>query len=81
MQPAGIRRIERAARGIDVRLLRRRQQRVDRQELLSRGVVVAGAQVVEARLAVLVLPGIAERVGDAARAAAGLAVGVIGVGY
>src|SRR5690349_21332682 len=79
MQPTRVGRIERAARGIGIRLLSRGQQRVDREELLGGGVVVAGAQVVEARLAVLVLPGIAEGVVSAAGGADRLAVGVIAV--
>jgi hypothetical protein len=48
---------------------------VARQELLGGGVVVAGAQVVQPALGVLVLSGVAERVGDRGGAGCGRAVG------
>jgi hypothetical protein len=79
-QTGRIGRVERAAGRISIRLLGRRQQRIDGEELLGGRVVVAGAQVVEARLGVAVLPGVAEGVGGAARAGGRLAVGVVGVG-
>ncbi len=70
-----IRGVEGAAPRVIIRLFGGGDQGIAREELLGSGVVVAGAQVVQPALGVLVLPGVAERVGDAARARGGAAVG------
>ncbi len=57
--------IERAAVGVSIRLFGGGDQGVAGQELLGTGVIVAGAQVVAARFAVQVLPGVAQRVEEA----------------
>jgi hypothetical protein len=62
-----------------IRLLSGGDQGIAGEELLGGRVIVAGAQVVQPRLGVLVLPGVAQRVGDGFAARGGGAVGVVGV--
>src|SRR5579859_6451690 len=61
--PTGIDSIKRAAGDVGIGQLG--EQRVAREVLLGAGVVVAGAQVVEAALAVAVRAGVAKGVGAA----------------